>query len=402
MAGGREILAGVSCSLSGRFGLQGRQALNGIALWVEYSAPALPVRLIAYDDESRAAQARANVLRLLTSDRVDLLLGPYSSGLTLAVAPIAEAHRTILWNHGGASDDLSGGDWRHLVTVVSPASDYFRDLATVVRGRAPAASRMAILHARRGGFAAHVARGAAEGARLAGFRSIAVHRFESPLRDLASAARDAILDQPDLLVGVGTFHDDVALARARSGMPKLTGLAVVAAGLGAFAEALGELADGVIGPSQWEPEVSFDGLTGPDSAWFCSTYLARFRQAPEYPAAQAFAAGVVFAECFRRAGRLDGERLLEAARDLDLTTFFGGFRLDPATGRQIGHRIVLTEWRGGRKAVIAPAGPRAAREARDAGRQRDATQGCPGSDRGRGSVSARRSLAGPPAREGCP
>ncbi len=62
------------------------------------SGPGLPLRVIALDDGSRAERARENVLRLLTEDRVDLLLGPYSSGLTRAVAPRAEGHGKILWN----------------------------------------------------------------------------------------------------------------------------------------------------------------------------------------------------------------------------------------------------------------------------------------------------------------
>ena len=48
-----------------------------------------PVRLVLYDDQSRASLARANALRLLRRDCVDALFGPYSSGLTMAVAALA-------------------------------------------------------------------------------------------------------------------------------------------------------------------------------------------------------------------------------------------------------------------------------------------------------------------------
>ena len=99
----KEVRSGVSLSLSGAFGLQGEQALNGLRLWVEYvrgegglplgpAGSRLPLRLLALDDRSQAKLAKENVLRLLTHDHVDLLIGPYSSGLTLAVAPLAAAH----------------------------------------------------------------------------------------------------------------------------------------------------------------------------------------------------------------------------------------------------------------------------------------------------------------------
>ena len=110
------ILAGASLSLTGRFALQGLQVQRGLSLWETWvnETGGLPVgsggsrsrvSLRIYDDRSRIADAQANVLRLLTKDRLDLLFGPYSSVLTLAVAPIAEAHGKILWNHGGSSDE---------------------------------------------------------------------------------------------------------------------------------------------------------------------------------------------------------------------------------------------------------------------------------------------------------
>jgi len=84
---GPEVLAGVSLSLSGPFRLQGEQALNGLQLWVDYVTEAgglplglagsrPPLRLLILDDRSRASFAKENVLRLLTQDHVDLLIGP--------------------------------------------------------------------------------------------------------------------------------------------------------------------------------------------------------------------------------------------------------------------------------------------------------------------------------------
>src|SRR5207302_5010668 len=84
-----EVTVGLSISLTGRFRLQGQQALQGIRLWQSYinaqSGIALrngkrrSVRLIWYDDRSQISCARENVLRLLREDQINVLLGPYSS-----------------------------------------------------------------------------------------------------------------------------------------------------------------------------------------------------------------------------------------------------------------------------------------------------------------------------------
>jgi branched-chain amino acid transport system substrate-binding protein len=223
-----------------------------------------------------------------------------------------------------------------------------------VRQTDPEVGRIGILHAKAGSFAAHVARGAAEGAKAAGFGHIQVNPFDSPITDPGALLQEALVGEPELLIGVGSFQDDVAILRQRGRLSSVKALSVVAAGLGAIHREVGSLAEGVIAPSQWEPGVRHDNIAGPDLAWFLSEYQARFQHLPDYPAVQAFAAGVVFMECFRVAGSLEDERLLEAAHTLDLTTLFGRFRLDHTTGRQIGHQMLLVQWQDGEKRVIWP------------------------------------------------
>jgi branched-chain amino acid transport system substrate-binding protein len=358
------IVAGVSLSLSGEFRLQGQESLDALRLWADHiqqaggmavgpSGSRLPLRLIALDDGSRAERARENVLRLLIEDRVDLLLGPYSSGLTRAVAPLAEGHGKILWNHGGSSDAITDEGWRHLVSVPSPASDYLRALPLLVKRQDPTVTRMSVVHAETGTFATDVARGVTEAAKAAAFDVVRVIPFESPLRDARALLADALAGEPDLLVGVGRFQDDVTMVRRRDLLGGVKRLAFVGAGLEAFHEEVGDLAEDVIGPSQWEPAVHDPPHTGPTAEWFCAEFEKRFHRRPGYPAAQAFALGVVIMECLRRAESLEDEALLSAARGLDTTTLYGRFLLDPVTSRQIGHRVLLVQWRNGRKVVIS-------------------------------------------------
>src|SRR6266705_1649536 len=170
----REILVGLSISLTGKFSAQGRQALDGLRLWQSYvngregftigQAAPRPVRLVFYDDQSRASLARENALRLLGQDRVDALFGPYSSGLTMTVAEVAHEQRKVLWNHGASSDEILNRGWQHLVSTPTPASDYLRDLPRRLEGQAPALRRICIVHSTRGTFATHVARGVVQAA----------------------------------------------------------------------------------------------------------------------------------------------------------------------------------------------------------------------------------------------
>ena len=350
------MLVGASLSLSGRFQRQGEQARDGLRLWADYarlSGDGGAPGLLVLDDESRASVARDRVRCLLTEHRVDVLVGPYSSGLVRAVAPIAGAAGKALWNHGGSSDVIVGEGGRHVVSVGSPASDYLRGLPWWIRRHAPMADRATIFRAASGTFAGEVARGAAEEARESGFTDVRVVTFDSPLRDTDTLLRTAASMEPDLVIGVGAFEDDVAVARERAMLPSKTVLALVGAGLAAFGDELGALAEGIVGPSQWEPTAGGVPETGPDARWFAAAFEDAFLRAPEYPAAQAFAIGLIVTQCHRRCGgSLEDGRLLQAAYALETTTFYGDFRLDPVTGRQVGHRVRLIEWRDGRKRII--------------------------------------------------
>ena len=39
---------------------------------------------------------------------------------------------------------------------------------------------------------------------------------------------------------------------------------------------------------------------------------------------------------------------------LDFMTFFGRWKIDPETGKQIGHEMIIMQWQGGKKVIVWP------------------------------------------------
>ena len=356
----RSVTLGLSISLTGRFEAQGRQAARGVELWIAQVNDAgglalgsgrRRIRRILHDDASRKGSALRNVERLLTEERVDLLIGPYSSGLTLSVAPLALAYGKLLWNHGGTSDALFSRGWSHLVSIAHPASGYFRLLPGWLRRTEPSMRTMTVMHDRRGTFASSVIEGLSESAGAAGF-TVSQIPFGSPIRNPEPLLEQALAKNPECLVLVGSYESDVMLVRALSLARRPPVLAAVAAGVSGFGHDLGPLAEGVIGPSQWEPGLGVNPSLGPSGAMFLAAFRATYGEEPDYPAAQAYALGLILGRCVEEAGELEDERLRALALSLDVTTFFGPFHLDPVTGRQIGHRGCLVRWLGGRKIIL--------------------------------------------------
>jgi branched-chain amino acid transport system substrate-binding protein len=337
--------------------------LEGLLLWQFYinaqggvairNAEGRPVRLIWYDDRSRVKCARENVFRLLREDHIDILLGPYSSSLAMAVVEIAEEYKKVLWNHGGSSDEIFGYGRRYLVGITSPASEYLRAFPRWLAEKCPTLTRICVLYSGKGTFAWRVARGILESA-----LGVAHHSLHLVPINVSWDSHETILGvlfgiKPEIVVLAGSFQDELGVMRTRPRWPStVREVAAVAAGVHAFCFDLAEMAAGVLGPSQWEPNVNFANIIGPTSDWFTDSFQRQFGQPPDYIAAGTFATGLVLTECVQRAASLDDEKLRNAASDLDCNTFYGRFRIDSRTGIQTGHRVLLIRWQGGHKVVL--------------------------------------------------
>jgi branched-chain amino acid transport system substrate-binding protein len=358
---GPEITIGLSISLSGRFSLQGQQALQGFLLWQSWindqggvavrSGEKRSVRLIWYNDRSRISCARKHVFRLLREDQIEILLGPYSSSLTMAVVEIAEEYKKVVWNYSGSSDEIFSHGRQYLVGIASPASDYLRTLPHWLAEESSTLSRICVLYSSAGTFGWQVARGILESA--AARQSVELVPINSSLENYDTILQTLFDIDPEVVVLAGSFQTELGIMRTRHRWPStVRAVAAVAAGVRAFSAELGQIADGVLGPSQWEPGITFPNILGPTSDWFLDSFQRQFGRPPDYIAAGSFATGLVLTECIRLAASLDDEELRNTASDLDCNTFYGRFRIDSRTGIQTGHRVLLIRWQGGHRVVL--------------------------------------------------
>ena len=365
------IKVGIPVSLTGQFSLQGAQTLAGIRVWgddvnrlggLAVGRRVAPVEIVWYDDASRRDDARAITERLITEDRVDLLVGPYSAVLTNTAAEVAQSHGKLLWNQGGASPLVyqRGNPW--VVGVLTPADEYLAGLLPAVREACPEAATFAIVRATAGAFPRDVAAGVGVAAAALGFRVVLSLQFDAAAGDFGDIIHAVRQSMPDVLVVAGRFQNDLTMAELLADeVPRLGAAAVVAAGVDAFRERLGSEAENFIGPSQWEPEAMYAVDYGPIVTEVQASF-DRLRvkeghargQIIDYPMAQAYAVGVVMQHCVEECGSLDDAALRQAAASLDFTTFYGRFRIDGDTGRPAGKPALLVQWQQGRKVIVWP------------------------------------------------
>jgi ABC-type branched-subunit amino acid transport system substrate-binding protein len=335
------VTAALTLSLTGPFARHGIDAAEGVRLWAEDAG----IRLTLVDDEGTSQ----NAVRAYTAcaDSVDLLIGPFASGLVRAVAPVIRSAGRLLWNHGGAADDLTQPD---VVSLPAPASSYFHD--AVDAATACETRGLAIVQGT-GSFTRAVADGAMAYGAEVGFSDDPDDPFAIPTTtvDASRWTGEGPANEELWLAGAyllaGRFEEDIAVVRRfrRQRRPPPL-LAAVAAGIPAFGQQLGEGADGVLGPVQWWPTPHTPEI-GPSGVEFATRYQQRTGREPSYVAAQAAATGYLAHAAYRRG------LTAEDIRRWRTSTMLGRFSLD-ANWRQVGHRVSTIQWQQGRMIPVTP------------------------------------------------
>ncbi len=364
---------GAPISLSGKFAEEGKASLYGMqiaAKWInehggiKVGDKVYKVEIKYYDDESKKENVQSLIERLATVDKVKFILAPYSSGLTMAAAPIAEKYKVLLNSHGGASDYIFEQGYYYVVQTLSPASKYQTGFLDMIKKLDPSAKKVAFVY-ENAEFARAVHEAAKEYAKKLGFEIVYEKTYEKGATDLSPILNELKATNPDIILGGGHFADGQLLAKQLAEL-KIDVKAIsiiVAPTFPAFYEALGTKAEGVCGPAQWEvgakysPEVAKKlGVEwyGPTQEEFISEYKKLAGEEPPYQAAEAAAAVLSYALAIQKAQSLDPAKVREAMNDLKFMCLYGLWQIDPETGKQVGHEMVLIQWQNGEKKIIWP------------------------------------------------
>src|SRR5262249_21601854 len=261
----------------------------------------------------------------------------------------------VLWNHGGASETMYTRGLAWVVGILSPPRTYFHSLIDFARYTLPEARRVALVHSTAGAFPRDVAAGAEWYCQQQGLEIIHTSPFPAGTVDFPPILTQLAGVSPAVVLSVGRIEDDLRFAAQyvqHSVAACVVGLIVTPLTL--FRDTLGNAAGKFIGPSQWEPGVVSQPDYGPSSQQVRARLSACHPAGQRCPMAQAYAGGLVVQRCIETARTLDQHILREVAGRLDFTTFYGRYRIDPSTGRQIGHRMPVVQWQEGRKIVVWP------------------------------------------------
>ena len=128
-----EIKLGTLYASSGRYASISMPVHYGLKLWIDQKNAEgglyvkafdkkIPLKLIAYDDQSSTATAATLYNQLITQDKVDILIADSGSVLTSVAVPIARDHKMLLIDQTGTGANFFTPDNPYVVLMADPVS----------------------------------------------------------------------------------------------------------------------------------------------------------------------------------------------------------------------------------------------------------------------------------------
>ena len=362
----KTVTIGFTSSQTGSLNVESTRQYNGLKLWMDQVNKAGGVKLAdgtmvtfkaqTYDDESNKDRVQQLYTKLATEDNADFLISPYSSGLAAAAAVIAQQYNKIMITTGAADDSTYKQGYTLVYQAYTPASHYLTGALDLLAKTDPNAKKIAVAYST-DSFSTSVVNALKTYAEGKGYNIVLFEGYDPATTDFSALINKIQAAAPDAVMGGGHFQDGSTFAKQlfeKKIGAKFVAL-LVAPPEDQFSQ-LGDAALGVVGPSQWEPQVNFTqdsatkaGLTwyGTTGADFTSTYKAAYNEDPTYHSAGGYIAGLILQKAIEDAGSLDTTAVAKALDNMDILTFYGHIKFDTSAashGLQIGHEMVYVQW----------------------------------------------------------
>jgi branched-chain amino acid transport system substrate-binding protein len=346
------IKIGASLSLTGTYAKPGTYQKEGYEVCAdELNAKGgllgRKVEFVMYDDQSSTQTAQRLYEKLITEDKVDAVMGPYSSGITESVAGISEKYKKVLVSPLAATTSIFRQGRKYIFMVISPAEVYlegFVDMAAKRGLKTIAAINEDTL------FPKASTAGTVELAKRRGLQVVLQESYPKGNTDFSALLVKLKAANPDVLAAATYFDDAVAITRQMRELnvnPKMFAV-TVGGDIPEFYTLLKTNGEYVYGSTQWDESLSYPGQKE-----FLAAYSKKFKHEPSYHAAAGYAGCLIYAEAVKRAKSLDAELVRAELLKLKMRTAFGDYAVDQ-DGFQIAHKMVMIQWQDGKRVVVWP------------------------------------------------
>ena len=364
------ITLGAALSLTGKYSTAGNHTQRGYELAVKAINDAGGVKVqgkkykIAvkyYDDESTPARGAQLAERLIKQDKIKYMLGPYSSGLTKAIAPVTEKHKIPMVEANGASRSLFTQGYKYLFAVLSTADQYLSESINLAaeqaksQGKDPSSIKIALAF-ENDPFSQDVRLGVVAQAKKYNMKIVIDDKLPPELNDMAATLNKVRALKPDVLVVSGHSKGAALAVRQMNQMKvKVPMLAMTHCESAKVTDAkkFGNNAENTLCATQWDENLAYKDEIFGSAMDYYKNFAKVYKYNPPYQAAESSAAVYVYAKALEKANSFDVTKVRDALASIELDTFYGKVKFD-STGKNIAKPMVLRQIQQGKYIPVAP------------------------------------------------
>ncbi len=343
---GDTITLGSALSLTGKYATNGLHTQRGYDFavdrinatgGVQVGGKSYKLTVKYYDDESTPARGAQLAERLIQQDGVDYMLGPYSSGMTKAIAPVSEKFGVPMIEAEGASRSLFTQGYKYLFAVLSttdlylPGAVHFAADQKKSIGKSPSETKVAMAF-EGDPFSMDIRAGLVELIGSYGMKIIIDDQLPADLSDMSTTLTKVKALKPDILIVSGHSKGAATAARQIDEMKiNVPIIALTHCEAAKVHEKFPNASTGFLCPTQWTPNINKkDAMFGTASNWNSDFITAHpsYSSVP-YQSAQASAAVYVWKEAFEAANSFDKDAVRDAIAAVEMETFYGDVKFGP-------------------------------------------------------------------------
>jgi branched-chain amino acid transport system substrate-binding protein len=357
----KPIVIGISLPLTGDFSQPGTEARRGYEVWadqVNKSGGLLgrQVQLKIVDDASSQDTVVSDYTKLITQDKVDLVLGTFSSLLNYAASAVAEKNNMVFVEPAGGAPNMFTRGFKNLFFAQPATAPHQADVFVDWIKALPADQRpkTAAYPTQDDPFAAPVIESMQKQLEGLGVKTVYSSTYPADTTNFQSVASQLAGKKPDLIAQGAVFEDGVGLIRSLKQLrysPKIMFQTSAPSNAGQYSSGIGVgSTEGVFYTVSWHQDAKT-----PRNSDFVAGYKAAYQNAdPAEDAADAYAAAEILQAAVTAAGSVNQAKIRDWLHSNTVPTILG-----PLSWKETGEpngKFLLGQWQSGKAQVVAPAG----------------------------------------------
>lgn len=322
-AAAEPIKIGIIQGLSGAYEIYGKAEVTGFEMGLEYFTKGTnqilgrDVKLVVEDTQLKAARAKMLLTKLYSDDKVDLAVGPTSSGVALAVLPVAQQFKKILIVEPAVADSITGANWNRYIfrTGRNSSQDAISNAVAIAKPGVSIACIGQDYAFGRDGIAAYKEAAEKLGAKV-------VHEeycdpkgtdFTAPIQRIIEALKD--LPPPKYVWVIWAGKNSPITQLINAGLDKY-GIEMTTGGnVFAVLKTMKPL-KGMVGATYYYYEDPKNEVND----WLVKEHYKRFNEPPDFFTCGGFAAASAVVEAITKAGGTDTEKLIATMEGMEFMT----------------------------------------------------------------------------------